>query len=856
MRATGNENTLALRASIKELGLDSAIHTVRTRCMGQCKSGPILFVHPDNVWYERMSPELSAELVPLHLVAGTYLENNILFAGANPGPDPLQRKASARNIFKRSFWRLSLFLLCFMSSVFAAAQTASISGCVTDNVEQTVIPGVVVYVKELNLAASTDERGNYAISGIEGGEYTLTYSLIGYKTLTRKVGCKNGEQKKMNLSLVQNSLNLSEVTISTATTKQGENKMDVIGMQLQPIKSSQDLLRAVPGLFIAQHAGGGKAEQIFVRGKDNDHGTDFAVMFDGIPVNLPTHAHGQGYADMHFMIPEVVGKASFYKGPFEARLGDFSVAGAALFNSKYRLEQNQVKLEYGMFNSQRALLMLNVLDNNHLIKKFKDNAYVAAEYNYTDGFFDSKLKFKRINVFGKYNAQLNDRNLLSFTASYFTSDWDASGQLPLRAVEAGELSRFGSIDDSEGGITSRTNFNLKLNSQINNNASFTNQLYYSKNLFRLFSNFTFFMNDTVNGDEIDQWENRDLFGYKGAYNRQDSLGGTLLHTEVGLTTRTDVLSRGRDHVKRREFLSTDDKGHAAITNYSFYIDENWYFLPRWNLNLGLRNDLFDFRYTDKLVQQNSGQKYANRLSPKLNLYYDVTNNTTLYAKAGLGFHSNFVQAVVSRDSTAGDALPRAGSCEIGSNFKLGQRALFSVALWLIEEGAEYRFVSDDGSFENIGASRKHGFDVLVKYQLASYLWADVTLNYANGHLLNMPADANLLPLQPRVNSTGGFTLKAESGWNGRLSYRYMGARPATEDGSVYSKSYFILDAVMRYTRPKYELGLSFENILNTQWAEAQFYDQSRLKNEAAPVMDFHDTPGTPFCVKGSVSYFF
>ena len=856
LKAGADENTLALRASIKENQLNTEIHTVRTRCFGQCKSGPIMFIHPDNVWYKEMNPELSKELVTSHVMNNEYLQNNILFAGENSKLNQPLVKAPSKNIFKKSFWSFNLTLFFVISNMAAVAQSTSISGIVTDNVEQKPIPGIIVTIKELNTGVNTDEQGNYVIKNLNEGTYTLTYSFIGYESITKKITCKQAETKKINISLKSSALNLSEVTISTATTKQGESKMDMIVMQLQPVKSAQDLLRSVPGLFIAQHAGGGKAEQIFVRGTDNDHGTDFLVTFDGIPINLPTHAHGQGYADMHFMIPEVVGKASFFKGPYEAKLGDFSIAGAAVFNSKYRLDKNIVKLEYGMYNSQRALLMLNVLDNNHFIKKFKDNVYVAAEYNYNDGYFENKLKFKRINIFGKYNAHLNAKNLLSFTPSYFTSDWYASGQLPLRAVEANELSRYGSIDNSEGGITSRTNLNLKLTSQLRNNASFTNQIYYSKNLFQLFSNFTFFMLDTINGDEIKQWENRDLFGYKSVYTRQDSLLKTVLNTEIGLTTRTDVLTRGRDHVKRRELLSTDAYNNATITDYSFYIDENWHFNPKWNLNLGLRNDLFDFNYNDKLDKNNSGQKFANRFSPKLNLYYDISNNVALFAKAGQGFHSNFIQAVMSKDSTAGDAIPKSISFDLGSNFKIGSKIICSMSLWWTEAGAEFKFVADDGSFENIGATQKYGVDFSSKIQFTSYLWADININYANGYLLDAPKDKNLLPLHPRWNSTGGFTVKLPKGINGSLRYRYMGNRPATEDGSVYSKSYFITDAVIRYTKTKYEIGISAENIFNNQWEEAQFYDLSRLKNESAPVRDFHNTPGTPFYLRGSVSYFF
>jgi outer membrane receptor protein involved in Fe transport/(2Fe-2S) ferredoxin len=857
MKAGADANTLALRASIKENSLHDEIHTVRTRCFGQCKSAPIMFIHPDNIWYEKLDLQLSTEIVTSHLMKRKYLHKNILFAKGDSSLNQPVIKMSARNIFKKMFWRFNLITFFILAGMLAVAQTASVSGVVIDNVEQKSLPGVVINVAALNRGVSTDDQGNYELKDIPEGDYDFIFTLVGYESFTKRISCKKDEQKKMNVSLKPNTLNLSEVTISAATTKQGENKMDMIAMQLQPIKSAQDLLRTVPGLFIAQHAGGGKAEQIFVRGTDNDHGTDFSVMFDGIPVNLPTHAHGQGYADMHFMIPEIVGKASFYKGPFEARLGDFSVAGAALFNSKYNLDKNQVKVEYGMFNNQRALLMLNLLgNNNHLIKKVKDNAYIAAEYNYTDGYFDSKLNFKRINLFGKYNAHLNDKNLLSFTSSYFTSDWDASGQLPLRAIEAKEISRYGSVDNSEGGITSRMNLNLKLNSQLKDRSVFTNQLYYSKNLFQLFSNFTFYMNDTVDGDEIKQWENRDLFGYKGAYSRQDSLCETLLSSEIGVTTRTDVLMRGRDHVKKRELLSVDAYNHAVITNYSFYIDENWQFRPKWNLNAGLRNDVFDFNYTDKLNEENSGQKYANRFSPKLNIYFDVTTNATVFVKTGQGFHSNFIQATVSKDADVGNAIPKSTSIDIGSNFKVGKKILCSMSAWTTESEAEYRFISDDGSFENLGAVRKYGVDFSTKFQFTDYLWMDANINYANGSLLDAPKDENLIPLHPRWNSTGGLTVKLPMGLNGSLRYRYMGKRPATEDGSIYSESYFITDAVIRYTKPKFEIGISAENLFNTQWAEAQFYDESRLKNESEPVMDFHDTPGTPFYLKASVSYFF
>lgn len=731
---------------------------------------------------------------------------------------------------------LAAILLC------SIATRAQIHGIVKDNTDQKIIPGATVVIAENGKGAITGEDGAYTFQQLAPGEYTLRITSTGYEQLIKKINVNAGNTNAYNISLKPNLLNLSEISVSAASTRPGENKMDMLAMQLQPVKSAQDLLRTVPGLFIAQHAGGGKAEQIFVRGNDNDHGTDFAIFFDDIPVNLPTHAHGQGYADMHFMIPEVVGRASFFKGPYEASLGDFSISGAALFQSLYKLDRNTVKLEYGRYNNQRALVMLQSPEHSHLVKRWDDSAYIAADYSYNDGYFINKLHFKRLNLFSRYNAHISRATDLTFTAGGFNSSWDASGQLPLRAINTGKLDRYGSIDPSEGGATSRVNLSLKTSSRLGTNGTFNNMVYYTRNNFSLYSNFTFFMNDSINGDEIRQWEARDLFGYKGTYNRFDSLGHTALQSEIGLTTRTDVLDMGRDHVKERAFLNVAAKDAAVITNYSFYIKENWQFHPKWMLQVGLRNDLFDF----------DGEKLVYRFNPKLQLYYDVSNNVTLYAKGGSGFHSNYIQAVLSNSN----AVPTSYGADLGSNFKLGQRMLVSVTGWILHVGTEYKFISDDGSFEDIGNARKIGMDASIRYQLSNTLWADVNLNYAHGVLTDAPKGEHQLPLAPKWNSTGGLTYKHPSGLNASLRYRFMGKRPATEDGSVTSASYFITDAVLKFTRRKYEIGVYAENLFNTKWSEAQFYDQSRLKDEAEPVYDFHITPGTPLFIKGSLSYYF
>jgi hypothetical protein len=275
------------------------------------------------------------------------------------------------------------------------------------------------------------------------------------------------------------------------------NKIDI---ELRPLKSSQDVLRMIPGLVTPQHAGGGKAEQIFLRGFDIDHGTDITLSVDGMPVNMVSHAHGQGYADLHFLIPEVINYVNFNKGPSYSNIGDFNTAGFANFHTKNSFDNSTMKLEAGRFDTYRAVGLFNILnrpEKNH-------HAYLAGEYLYTNGPFVSQQNFNRINIFGKFSAKIADNKFLSASLSTFNSEWNASGQIPERAISRGLISRFGSLDNTEGGLTDRTNANFSLTKFKDDGSSFKNQFYFSNYNFELYSNFTFYLRDPVNGDQIKQ----------------------------------------------------------------------------------------------------------------------------------------------------------------------------------------------------------------------------------------------------------------------------------------------------------------------------------------------------------------
>ena len=659
----------------------------------------------------------------------------------------------------------------------------------------------------------------------------------------------------------QKNIDLKEVIItpkdSGATVKQANiiNKNDIL---IRPVNSSQDLLRLVPGLFIAQHAGGGKAEQIFLRGFDCDHGTDFASFVDGIPVNMISHAHGQGYADMHFVIPETVKELDVYKGPYYARFGDLATSGAGDFKTFNFLNQNTVKLEYGQFNTKRALLMLNLLDQKHLFSQYKENLYIAGEYRYTDAYFANPQHFWRYNIFSKYYGQLSEYTFLTLSASTFSSKWNASGQIPERAVEDGSIGKFGSEDPSEGGNTSRTNANAIFEYKPDDHTNFKNQVFYSRYDFNLFSDFTFFLLDPVHGDEINQIDHRNLFGYKSSYATKDTIAGKQISSEVAAGVRYDNANIALNHVELRQFLNSIAGGELNQLNTYAYIDENLNITPKFIINPGVRFDVFNFDFKNSVNKDSSGKVSAARVSPKLNFIYNFNNNFQAYFRTGYGFHSNDARAVIINKVSNIDQnmIPRALGAEVGTTFKPFNKLMINVSLWSLSLENELVYAGDDGTVQSVGKTQREGVDLGIRYQLINHLYFDLDFNYNHGRLVNAPADSNKIPLAPVFTSVAGISYKAEKGFGGSFRYRYMSDRPANERNTLTAQGYFILDANINYTVGKYQFGIAVENILNVYWKEAQFDTESRLKNESTPVDEIHYTPGTPRFIKGIITYNF
>ncbi|HMK05067.1 MAG TPA: TonB-dependent receptor, partial [Ferruginibacter sp.] len=566
--------------------------------------------------------------------------------------------------------------------------------------------------------------------------------------------------------------------------------------------------------------------------------------------NMLSHAHGQGYADAHFIIPETVNYIDFGAGPYYTKQGNLNTAGYVSFSTYKNISKSLVQVEVGKFNSFRKLAMIDLLKKD----KDKQSAYIASDFNYTDGPTISKQIFKRFNVFGKYNLSISDNTQFSASLSSFISKWNASGQVPHRAVESSMISRFGSIDPTEGGNTERHNANIILTNKLRNGLTWENQAFYSRYKFNLWSNFTFFLNDPVNGDEIQQSESRNVFGYVSKFDQKYFLGNKMLHSTYGIGLRHDATKDSRlANAISRKFLSDIKLGDIKETNTYAFVQQQLN-TGQWLFDAGLRLDHFHFSYFDKLntVQKPSQQKAI--VSPKLNIQYTVNSKVQLFVKGGKGFHSNDARVVVENNGK--EILPAAYGTDIGIILKPSANLLINIAAWHLWLDQEFVYVGDAGVIEPSGKSQRQGVDITARYQVSKNIFASANLNFTKPRAIGEPKGADYIPLAPTLTSVGGIFYKAQKRFNGGINYRYIKDRTANEDNSIIAKGYFLMDASVNYTRSRYEIGLALENIFNIKWNEAQFATQSRLMNEQAPVTELHYTPGTPFFARLKLALFF
>jgi len=789
-------------------------------------------------------------------------------------------------------FRINILLICLVFlKISGFAQTSTLMGNINENGQTGGLTGVNIILKGTAHGTISGLHGDYILKEIPSGTQTIIFSYLGYESQEIEIRFLAGETRNVNLELIPGSIDLTSVTVEVKQPFSAASSKTIrdFDLRIKPTRSAQDLLLLVPGLFIAQHAGGGKAEQIFMRGFDADHGTDVGITVDGMPVNMVTHGHGQGYADLHFVIPEIIDGLLVNKGPYFSRNGNFGTAGSIEFTTTDHPDNNLVKLEGGMFNTMKATTVLKIpTPGTH------QSAYMAAQYYYTDGAVESPHNFNRVNLYGKFHTHITPRSELGIGLGAFSSAWNASGQIPNRAVESGMISRWGSIDNMEGGITGRYNLSVDYHFMEGYDYDFMVQAYVSRYDFRLYSNFTFWLNDSINGDMIEQTDHRTLYGINTRYSIRKTLGSIRTHTKVGGSYRGDHidLSLWKSPDRIRSLVQTDN--FVQENNMAFWVEEDVIFSRLFKLQLALRGDYFTFDVTDRLdypgftgndLPHASGYAQSAILSPKLNLVLSPHQHIDIYLNGGTGFHSNDARDVIiaqkireikharegasqseinqalndqnlDPDHAGIKTLPRAIGTELGTRIAIGKKVLASLSAWYLHMEEELVFIGDEGNTEISGQTRRLGLDAEVRLQLSDWIWADLDLNLSDGKYVDGPDGANYIPLAPRLTSQGGINLIHPGGIEASLRFRYVGSRPANEDNSVVARGHFLSNLILAYKINKFRVFGELENLANTDWNEAQFDTESRLFYELEPVSELHFTPGNPINFRVGISYEF
>lgn len=734
-----------------------------------------------------------------------------------------------------------IYVICFFCSAIIYAH--EINGTVKNKKNGAPIEGVEIYNQTSGASTTTDLAGYYQLTDISEGDIIFFYSL-GYKTQQISIS-KNQLNSTLNITMEVAPISLDQIVLTSNINS--ISNLVKIDVKNNPVKSSQEILRKVPGLIIGQHAGGGKAEQIFLRGFDIDHGTDIALDVDGLPINMVSHAHGQGYADMHFIIPETIENVDFGKGLYYADKGNFNTAGYVSLKTKDAIDNNLFSIEAGQFNTVRALAMFKVLGDS----ESNSSAYIGSEMLLTDGVFESPQDFNRINILGKYNYNNFDDEEFTMSLSHFQSKWNASGQIPVRAVESGLISRFGAIDDTEGGLTSRSNFLINHRKKIDEHQQLTSKAYVSKYDFELYSNFTFFLENRSNGDndQIRQVESRTIVGAETAYERTFDLTdeSARLRFNSGLGFRYDDVNNNElsNTQNRRETLERLAFGDVDEVNiYSFA--SLTYKKGDWTINPGLRLDYFEFDYVDFISPfYDSKSEDDAILSPKLNVIYTPNTTFQLFAKAGFGFHSNDSRVVT--EAVGEETLPSAFGIDFGTIVKPTKGLVLNAAIWSLALEQEFVYVGDGAVVEPSGRSRRYGVEFGARYQVNEWLYANIDANYTIARSIDENDGEDFIPLAPDFTSVGGLSIQNLGKVSGGINYRYIDDRPANEDNSIIAEGYFVTDFNVNYAFAKnWNIGLIVENLFDVEWKETQFATETRLRNEANSIEEITFTPGTPF----------
>jgi hypothetical protein len=766
--------------------------------------------------------------------------------------------------------RLSLILLLTVLAGNGFAQQPAggrIHGRITDQTG-AVLRGVTVELRQataVTVQTVTDDAGAYSFAALPSGTYEVSVSVINFAPVHRKIEVNANDVELNEVLLVTLS---SEITITSKATffnladienpaenlvgiAQSASQGAITAAQLdaRPLMRTGEVLESVPGVIVTQHSGSGKANQYFLRGFNLDHGTDFAQTIAGMPVNLPTQAHGQGYSDINFMIPELVSGVQFSKGPYYADQGDFATAGASNINYATTLERPITSVEGGQEGYARALFA-GSRDTG------RGNLLGALELGHDDGPWTHRDDFQKLNGVLNYSRG-NAANGFTLTAMGYHGRWNSTDQIPQRAVSEGLIGRFGAIDPTDGGHSYR--YSVSGNWQHSSgNSTLTRITAYGIGYdLKLFSNFTYFLDDPVHGDQFEQADHRFVTGAKVSQTRLTNWWGHAVQNTFGVQVRNDDITNiGLYHTEARTQLETRSQAAIMESTAGAYVQNEISWAPWLRTMFGWRGDGSRFR-VNALDPLNSGIARAAIGSPKGTVTLGPWKQTEFYVNAGEGFHSNDARGATATRDPAGNPIDRVTPLVRAKGAEAGFRTVAiphlqsTVSVWLLSLASELVFDGDSAGSVPSRPSRRHGVEWANYYSPLKWLVFDADASWSQARFTTFDPVGQYVPEAVGSVFSAGVAVDNIRRFSGSLRWRYFGPRALIEDNSVRSRatSLMNLDGGYRLTN-NLRLTGEFFNLLNAADSDVDYYYASRLPGEPAEgINDIHFHPTIPRTVR-------
>ena len=624
-----------------------------------------------------------------------------------------------------------------------------------------------------------------------------------------------------------------------------------------PILRPGEVLETVPGLVVTQHSGDGKANQYFLRGYNLDHGTDLAISVDGVPSNMPSHAHGQGYADLNYLIPELVSDIRYRKGPYGAENGDFSAAGSADIHYIRGLNQGFVSATTGSYGFQRLL----AADSTNW--SASDLTLLGAvEVQHSDGPWTSPEGLKKLNTLLRLSSGDQGEGW-TLNAIHYTAHWNSSDQVPLSLIQSGALGRFSALDPTDGGNTGRDILSMEWHS-LDDDGGTSLSAYLQHYRLQLWSDFTFYENQgmgapnsTLPSDQFEQVENRSIQGLQLSHHWNHLLGGFKSNSEVGAQLRHDNINVGLLNTQSRIPFNNVTSNLISETSAGTYFKNTLYWNSWARSVVGVREDWVGMNMYSKILSQNSGSASDQKLSPKFSVILGPWEKTELFLSEGHGFHSNDARGVIDKmnpsDSTPTTRVPALVAAE---GKEVGIRTLAisglesALVVWTLDSNSELVYTADSGTTDPKGSSKRLGVEWNNHYSLLHWLLIDADFAWTHARYAQMNANGgtgNYIPNAiPRVARIG-VTAHPNQGWAGSLELRYFSDYPLTQDGSLQAPSAVVTNLrLQNQIAPRITLALDVLNLFDRQYfdiAYGQDYTASPTATKVDPGVTVH--PGEP-----------